>query len=359
MVQRFILVLLSLCFTLAARAQDTDAPGPRPPAYQIDGAPNGEYATQLRASIETLSLEDRDAFFKALRRQQKELKLRIQDTEKLTKDAKNLKEAMEQKRTSLRNKAQALLDDQVSVLIAYKGIAQTIERERAKHDPQRIDADELKVDLYGGFQFSSLFRDPGQNASFFSKSRPFASLDIRQSFRRPGGKSWFETFSTLSFQSSSLEQSEALNIITTSGRFRGEAGLWWMRSMSEGVSWGIVGSVGVVGYSQPDDQAGLSSTNRDEFRNRSRLGFTLRQETGALKGSFAEWSYVRDPLFITRDRLFVRGRVVLTQFGSEGASGDFYMEGSVSKGRQGRDEAVLLVGLRLSTLSFFRSLGGN
>jgi hypothetical protein len=55
----------------------------------------------------------------------------------------------------------------------------------------------------------------------------------------------------------------------------------------------------------------------------------------------------------------MRGRVVLTQFGSQGASGDFYMEGSVNKGRSGKDEAVMLVGFRLSTVAFFRSLGGG
>jgi len=52
-------------------------------------------------------------------------------------------------------------------------------------------------------------------------------------------------------------------------------------------------------------------------------------------------------------------RVVLTQFGSQGTSGDFYMEGSVNKGRHGKDEAVMLVGFRLSTVEFFRSLGSG
>jgi hypothetical protein len=35
------------------------------------------------------------------------------------------------------------------------------------------------------------------------------------------------------------------------------------------------------------------------------------------------------------------------------------MEGWASKGQVGRDEAVLLLGIRLSTLSFLRSLGGG
>jgi hypothetical protein len=103
----------------------------------------------------------------------------------------------------------------------------------------------------------------------------------------------------------------------------------------------------------------LTTTSRDEFRNQYKLGLTTRQEEGALKGSFAECSYLRDPLFRSQDRLYLRGRVVLTQFGTEGASGDFYMEGSVNKGRLGKDEAVMLVGFRLSTVSFFRSLGGG
>ncbi len=234
-----------------------------------------------------------------------------------------------------------------------------IDRVRVEGDPLRLDAEELKVDLYGGFQFSSLFSDPDQKGSFFSKSRPFVALDIRQAFRRPGGDTAWELFSTLAFQSSSFETSETLNVITTSGHFRGEVGLWWTRTLTERVSWGLVGSAGVVGFSQAVSQRDLTATSRDEFRNRFKLGLTTRQEEGAFKGSFAEWSYVRDPLFRYQDRLFMRGRVVLTQFGSQGTSGDFYMEGSVNKGRSGRDEAVMLVGFRLSTLSFFRSLGGG
>ncbi|HJW09119.1 MAG TPA: hypothetical protein VJ483_05745, partial [Holophagaceae bacterium] len=166
-------------------------------------------------------------------------------------------------------------------------------------------------------------------------------------------------FSTLSFQSASFEQSDAVNIITSSGQFRGEAGIWWMKDFTENVSWGVISSVGAQGYRQPTNETDPNSPTQDQFSTRWKLGFTLRQETGSLKGSFAEWSYLRDPLFQKRDRLFVRGRVVLTQFGSEGASGDFYMEGFVNKGGQGRDEAVLLIGIRLSTIAFLRSLGGG
>jgi len=236
-------------------------------------------------------------------------------------------------------------------------MARAIVRERRAGDPQQMDADELQTDLYAGFQFSSLYRDPEKSASFFSKSRPFVALDLRQTIRWPGREQWMEFFGTLSFQSSSKETSDAVAVITTSGNFRGEMGLWWMRSLTESVSWGVVGSLGLVGYSQPEVAADLEGSNRDEFRNRARVGVTLRQEEGALRGSTAEISFVRDPQFIHRDRLMVRGKVVLTQFGSQGSSGDFYMEGQVSKGRAGRDEAVLLLGVRLSTLPFLRSLG--
>ena len=132
-----------------------------------------------------------------------------------------------------------------------------------------------------------------------------------------------------------------------------------METLTERVSWGVVGTAGVVGFSQPVTQSDLTGTSRDEFRNRFKLGLTTRQEEGAFKGSFAEWSYLRDPLFRYQDRIFMRGRVVLTQFGSQGASGDFYMEGSVNKGGHGKDEAVVLMGFRLSTVAFFRSLGGG
>ena len=51
--------------------------------------------------------------------------------------------------------------------------------------------------------------------------------------------------------------------------------------------------------------------------------------------------------------------MVLTQFGSKGSNGDFYIEGLASKGSAGRDEAILLLGLRLSTVSFLQSLGAG
>jgi hypothetical protein len=185
------------------------------------------------------------------------------------------------------------------------------------------------------------------------------ALDLRHVFRWPGGEKWVEAFGTLAFQSASKETSDTVAVITTTGDFKGEIGGWWMRPLTETVSWGVLGSTGLVGYSTPQTGSGLSSTSRDQFRSTYLCGFTLRQEEGALRNSMAEIAYEKDPLFIHSDRLLVRGKVVLTQFGSSGSNGDFYMEGYTSKGRAGRDEAVLLLGIRLSTLSFLRSLGGG
>jgi hypothetical protein len=115
-----------------------------------------------------------------------------------------------------------------------------------------------------------------------------------------------------------------------------------------------------VGYTTPETGPDLAGGgNRDQFLATYHLGVTLRQEEGPLRNSVAEIAYEKDPLFIHSNRLLVRGKVVLTQFGSSGANGDFYMEGWASKGQVGRDEAVLLLGLRLSTLSFFRDLGSG
>ncbi len=347
-------LLVSSCAALIAQA-----PAPAVPACQSEGVPNPRFEVEINESIRLLAPGDRRAFFKALRLKQRELQHRILEVERGLREAQSLRNTLEHEHSPNLSHAQALVESQASLLITFREMDKVIARARWAEDPLKLDADELKVDLYGGFQFSSLFSEQDPNGSFFSKSRPFVALDIRQTFRRPAQDSWWEVFSTLAFQSSSFETSDTVNVITSSGQFHGEVGLWWMKTLTERVSWGVIGSAGVVGYSQPVAQADLTSTARDEFRNQFKLGLTTRQEEGALKGSFAEWSYLRDPLFRDPDRFYLRGRVVLTQFGSEGASGDFYMEGSVNKGRHGKDEAVMLVGLRLSTVAFFRSLGGG
>ncbi|HJW72462.1 MAG TPA: hypothetical protein VJ486_06355 [Geothrix sp.] len=335
------------------------APTPVVPPCQIGGMPNARFEAELDEAIRALVPLDRREFFKALRAKQRELQHRIFEVERGLQQAQSLRNILEREGSPNLPQAQALVEGQARLLATFREMDKVIARKRWVEDPLKLDADELKVDLYGGFQFSSLFSEQDQTGSFFSKSRPFVALDIRQTFRRPAQDTWWEVFSTLSFQSSSFETKEALNVITSSGQFHGDVGLWWMKSLTERVSWGLLGSAGLVGYSQPVVQTDLSTGSRDEFRNRYKLGLTTRQEEGALKGSFAECSYVRDPLFRCQDRLFMRGRVVLTQFGSQGASGDFYMEGSVNKGRSGKDEAVMLVGFRLSTVAFFRSLGGG
>ena len=338
------------CVALAAQ--------PAVPFCQVAGAPNPRFEAELDAAIQALTPADRRTFFKELRTKQRELQYRILEVERGLQQAQSLRNTLEREGSPNLPQAQALVVGQSRMLAEFRELDRVIARKRWIEDPLKLDADELKVDLYGGFQFSSLFSEGDTHGSFFSKSRPFVALDIRQTFRRPAQDTWMEVFSTLAFQSSSFETSETMNVITSSGHFRGEVGLWWMQTLTERVSWGVVGSAGVVGFSQPVVQEDLIGTARNEFRNRFKLGLTTRQEEGSFKGSFAEWSYLRDPLFRYQDRLYMRGRVVLSQFGSQGASGDFYMEGSVNKGRHGKDEAVVLVGFRLSTLAFFRSLGG-
>ena len=344
---------------LGSAALMVQAPTPSVPPCQIAGAPNPRFDAELEEAIDALTPPDRKAFFKALRAKQRELQVRIFEVEQGLQQAQSLRNTLEREGSANQPQAQALVEGQSRMLAAFRDMDKVIARKRWDEDPLKLDADELKVDLYGGFQFSSLFSEQDQKGSFFSKSRPFVALDIRQTFRRPAQDIWWEVFSTLAFQSSSFETSETLNVITSSGHFHGEVGLWWMQSLTERVSWGLISSAGVVGYSQPVTESDLTTTSRDEFRNRFKVGFTTRQEEGAFKGSFAEWSYLRDPLFRYQDRIYMRGRVVLTQFGSQGASGDFYMEGSVNKGGHGKDEAVVLVGFRLSTVAFFRSLGGG
>jgi hypothetical protein len=352
-------VLCSRLLPLCAPALLAQAAAPVVPPCQVAGVPNPRFESELNEAIRTLAPADRRTFFKALRAKQRELQHRILEVELGLREAQSLRNILEREHSPNLPQGQALVDGQASLLATFREMDKVIARLRWAEDPLKLDASELKVDLYGGFQFSSLFSEQDPNGSFFSKSRPFVALDIRQAFRRPAQDTWWEVFSTLAFQSSSLETSDTLNVITSSGQFHGEVGLWWMETLTDRVSWGVLGSAGVVGYSEPVVQSDLAGTTRDEFRNQFKLGLTMRQEEGALKGSVAECSYFRDPLFLDQDRLYLRGRVVLTQFGSEGSSGDFYMEGSVNKGRRGKDEAVMLVGFRLSTVSFFRSLGGG
>lgn len=330
---------------------------PQPPPIARAGVPNATYAQELKAILGTLEPEERKPFFRLVRQQQRDIRQRIEEMRYTLGQAQDLEKSLDRQGSPLKPEADKVVVSQRQLIAQYKALDKAIMHERAVSDPQRLDADPLIADLYAGVQFSSLYRDPDHASSFFSKSRPFVGLDIRQAYRRPGDDQWVEAFGTLAFQAASKETSDTVDVITTSGNFRGEVGGWWMKTLSENVSWGIIGSLGIVGYTQPENASDLNSTNRDAFRNRTRLGLTVRQEEGSLRGSVAEVSYVRDPLFLSQDRLFMRGRVVLTSFGSMDSGGDFYMEGSVSKGRTGRDEAVLLVGIRLDTLSFLRGLG--
>lgn len=357
---RPISALLCLAAPLMGQALDPEAGVPQPPSIWAGARPNPKYGEELLARIKGLGAEHIHPFFRRLREQQRSLKRQIEAAERDLIDARSLLKGLSQERSPIARDMEQVTDAQIRILDGLRSLDRIIARLRAKHDPQRVDAEELKVDLYGGFQFSSLFREQGANGGgFFSKSRPYVALDIRQTFRKPESDEWVETFGTLSFQSSSIEQSEAVNIITTTGQVRAEIGGWWMKSLNDRVSWGLEGAVGMVGYSAPEEQPGGSIQEQDSFKSRWRAGATVRQEVGALRGSYAEVAYVRDPLFLAKDRLFIRGRVVLTQFGSEGASGDFYTEGYISKGRSGRDEAVLIIGIRLSTVAFFRSLGSG
>lgn len=329
-----------------------------PPPVLVKGEPNPAYGKDLAARVRSLAPAERKAFFRHLRKQQRELVRRIDEMTFNYEKSKALRRDVAPETASIGARAQALLEAERRAILDLKEIQRQIDQVRGREDPQRLDALEFQADLYAGLQFSNLYSEGDPSNSFFSTSKPFVKLDMRNTFVWPGGDRWMDVFGTLAFESASKENSDAVKVITTSGNFKGEAGVWWMKGFTENVSWGVLGSIGLVGYSQQGTAPDLSPTTRDEFRSTWTLGLTLRQEAGALRTSFVEAAFVRDPLFLHPNRLLVRGQVVLTQFGSRGSNGDFYMEGWASKG-QGRDEAVLLLGLRLSTLSFFRSLGGG
>ncbi len=260
------------------------APGPAVPSCQIGGGPNPRFAVQLEEAIHTLATEDRRAFFKALRAKQHDLQFNILRVERGLQEAQSLRNTLEREGSPNLPQARALVEGQAALLAAFRDMDQVIARTRWREDPLKLDADELKVDLYGGFQFSSLFSEQDQNGSFFSKSRPFVALDIRQTFHRPAQDNWWEVFSVLAWQSSSFETSETLNVITSSGQFHGEIGLWWMHTLTERVSWGVISSAGVVGFSQPVKGSDLTTTARDEFRNQVQGGPDHPPGRGFLQG---------------------------------------------------------------------------
>jgi len=330
-----------------------------PPAYQERGEPNPAYGSELEKRVKALLPVERKAFFRHLRKQQRELGRRVEEMVFNYEKAKSLRHEVQEDSAGIVALAGEMVAHQRETILKYKEIQHQIDQVRLREDAQLLDADDFRADLYAGLQFSNLYSEGQADSSFFSTSKPFVSLDLRNTFHWPGRERWMDVFGTLSFQADSKESSDAVNVITTSGNFKGEMGVWWMNTLTESVSWGILGSMGLVGYASQSTGPDLSTLNRDDFASTFTLGATLRQEEGALRTSFGEVAYVKDPLFIHPNRLLLRGQVVLTQFGSKGSNGDFYMEGRASKGRSGRDEAVLLVGLRLSTLSFFRSLGGG
>jgi hypothetical protein len=327
---------------------------------QIKGEANPNYASELRARLSGLSPAERKVYFKQLRLQQRSLSRYLERMEYNYDRTKTLHSSLVGEEPALVTQAETLMQAQRQSILQYRAMARTIAELRNREDSVKIDAADFKADLYAGFEFDTLYQDQEQNSSFFSKSLPFVALDLRHSFHWPENEKWLEAFGTLSFQSASKETSDTVAVITSTGNFKGEMGAWLMHPFTENVSWGVLGSTGLVGYTTPETGPDLAGGgNRDQFLATYHLGVTLRQEEGPLRNSVAEIAYEKDPLFIHSNRLLVRGKVVLTQFGSSGANGDFYMEGWASKGQVGRDEAVLLLGLRLSTLSFFRDLGSG
>ena len=360
-----VLVLCGGLLAQAGFAQDThpelDLSGLRvsPPELQLRGEPNPAYAQELEATIRRLDPAEKKDFFKELRRQQQALNQRIDELIFNYDKAVAFRKSIVHESSGLSARAEDLVDFQRKLILRLKEIQRTIDRVRQHDDPQRFDALDFKADFYAGLEFSSLYGDGTQDSSFFSTSKPFVTLDLRNTFRWPGQEKWLDFFGDLSFQSASKEDSSAVNIITTSGNFKGEMGLWWMQALTERVSWGALCSLGMLGYTQQTPTADLTTSTRDQFQSTWTVGFTLRQEEGSMRGSFAEVAYKKDPLFLHPNRILVRGQVVLTQFGSKGSNGDFYIEGLASKGSAGRDEAILLLGLRLSTVSFLQSLGAG
>ena len=146
------------------------------PFCQVAGAPNPRFEAELDTAIKALAPAERRAFFKELRTKQRELQVRIFEVERGLQQAQSLRNTLEREASPNLSQAQSLVVGQSRMLEDFRELDRVIARQRWAEDPLKLDADELKVDLYGGFQFSSLFSEGGADrGSFFSKSRPFVA----------------------------------------------------------------------------------------------------------------------------------------------------------------------------------------
>ena len=135
-----------------------------PPSLQVRGEPNGAYAAELEARVRSLDPTERKAFFKHLRKQQRELGRRIEEMIFNYEKSKALKRDISGEGGGISTRAGDLVEFQRKCILQFKEIHHQIDIVRKREDPQRVDALDFQADFYAGLQFSNLYSEGDKNS---------------------------------------------------------------------------------------------------------------------------------------------------------------------------------------------------
>jgi len=135
-IPRLALGLLVGIPIIPIQAQETDSIAPLP-ALTLNGGPNPDYESSLKGLIEHVPESGRKAFFRRLRRQQRELKGRIQEMEYNLDSSISLNKALQKDGSGLAPQAQSLIKAQTESIARYRSMARAIVQARRTGHPQQ------------------------------------------------------------------------------------------------------------------------------------------------------------------------------------------------------------------------------
>lgn len=350
----WIAVLAALAVPVVCRAQmppPTPAPMPAvqdpPPVLNGDGSVNADLVIGAANYLASLKATDRSAYVRKLRATLETVRAELS--------------AAKANGTGDRVAALTLLESALSDLLATE------------------HPDDLRIDIYGATVSSTLYHEDGSTGQF-GKARPYLEIQIRQTFRRSGSNRGWDIWGTITAQTAAFAPAQAptpeAGSPTLAGRIRTasndgvhesihsftvEAGTehgipTWFHN--DNVRLGVLAGLSLSSFESTAGDTDLRPQDRNYFMPGGRAGIVVRQIAGSWRGTFSEFSYLRDPRFRAADRLLIRGRLVLTPTSGEGEGLGVYLEGSMNAGR-GRDEARLVIGIRLDTLAILRAIVGG
>lgn len=219
----------------------------------------------------------------------------------------------------------------------------------------------LQLDFYGAVSYSNLFRGTAQDTGFFSKSGSALLMEMNQAFTK--NRRW-EIFGVVgSMTTSTVAGTTAAQAITSAGNVTAKGGVMVFPVMPWYGWLGLGGFAagGVLGV--PGGNATTGVTTNEDLKSTYEAGAIVRQLAGEWKNSYLTVGYARDPRFEHRDRLVVRGRLVVSPAskidGTKVLTGGLgaFLEGSVSSGR-GPAEARVTIGIKLDVIQVLRSIIG-